>query len=103
MLICPKCSKQMHPVCGNKTCKCRTSIPANELPMKNKALLFGFIKVPNNKFVSFLWYLYVNWFEQCPGPNFIFELEECPYCGYTNSIDYWEERGMEVLDKLYYA
>jgi hypothetical protein len=114
MLTCPKCGKEMHPICGNPNCICIKNIPLGELPMKNVDLLFGKWKV-SAKLGNFLWHMTWNinigrWVEKLifklngkltsfsnfgiQPASYIYELEECPYCGYDNSYDYWEDRCM---------
>jgi hypothetical protein len=116
MLTCPKCNKDMYPVCGRKDCVCHTRIPVGELPMKDIDLLFGKIYVPGGV-GNFIWHwmLYLNvgyWIEKfvfkvssnkliniakytgIMPRKIIFELQECPYCGYKNTYDYWQDRNI---------
>ena len=90
MLTCPKCNEDMYPVCSNKNCVCHKKIPSGKIPMRSFGSLFGRIKFYN---YGFLWDLFLL-FKQNPS-RFIFEGEECPYCGFGASPDYWEDRNME--------
>lgn len=109
---CPKCKREMYSVCGNKNCPCADRVPQGELPMK--ILYYGLgIKIPR-KIGDVLWYgmWYLNigyWLDQihykifkrcsnyarklgfCPD-KFLIDIEECPYCGYSNTLDFWIER-----------
>lgn len=89
MLTCPKCNKDMYPVCSNKDCVCHKRIPEGALPMKSFGVFAG-IKFYN---YSFLWKTLLK-LGQNPA-RWIFEGEECPYCGFGASPDYWEDRNME--------
>lgn len=97
MLTCPKCEKDMHPVCSNLNCKCRTGIPVGELPMNNFSTVFG-VRV-SVKTGQRLWHAVWginNVFNIIIDPSrFIGEFEECPYCGFSQTMDYWEDRNME--------
>jgi hypothetical protein len=86
ILTCPVCYKDMHPVCTNKKCKCRMSIPDGEKPMINRAMIWRVI-VPYKLF-NFIWHKFPN------ARIIMDEMEECPYCGYKNSMDYWDNRNM---------
>lgn len=91
MLTCPKCNRNMYPVCSNKNCKCWKSIPAGELPMRDAGIIMG-LKLKLYHY-DFLW----NFLRKV-GKNpaaYIFEIEECPYCKFGETIDYWEDRNIE--------
>jgi hypothetical protein len=96
MFTCPQCYKEVHHVCGNKDCRCWQGIPEGELPMKWVFLLHWkkgkSIDVPHFIY-QMVWDLCL--FFKTDPYNFVFELEQCPYCGLRESIDYWEERSME--------
>jgi len=94
-LSCPVCDKSMHPVCSNTECACHKRIPEGELPMIERREMFG--KRLSVKVFNKLWVLSSK-LKLCPW-RFMIELEECPYCGYANTYDYWEERDMEQADK----
>jgi len=105
----------MHPVCSSEDCVCRTRIPKGELSMKNVALIFGRIRV-SSEVGNFIWHTMINlnighWIDKFIYRKFkklshvfkyfgvspykiVFETEECPYCGYGNSYDYWEDRNV---------
>lgn len=125
MLTCPNCSKDMHPVCGNKNCICHKQIPEGERPMNNCWLTFYGIVVPE-KFGDILWELtwFFDWgsnihdfiekiYRKFKGEHesipyswlwirkigiqpslFLFEVQECPYCGFKESMSYWEDRNI---------
>ena len=117
---CPKCKKEMHSVCGNKNCTCHTSIPEGELPMKNYSIALG-IELPPKIATAIwwgLWYLNIGyWIDRfnykifkksssyerklgiCPDRFFI-DIEECPYCGYRNTFDFWEDREYDEVCEL---
>lgn len=84
MLTCPECNRVQHPVCGKPTCVCRTSIPAGELPQRWR-FMWGRMEIPR-------WLFKALWRAR-PG-GMLYELNACPYCGFSETVDYWFERSM---------
>jgi len=93
-LSCPTCDKSMHPVCSNLDCVCHKRIPEGELPMIERGEVFG-IRLPKKLFNK-LWVL--SYKLKLRPWRFMIELEECPYCRYANTYDYWEDRDMEQAE-----
>ena len=60
MLTCPKCNKDMYPVCGRKDCVCHTRIPVGELPMKDIDLLFGICCLEFGVLYNYLPFNFIN-------------------------------------------
>lgn len=95
-LTCPNCGRDAHPVCGNPECVCLTNIPGGELPLTHHWQI-GYL-LTSDKIGNWLWKL---WWKLGLGNRihpgqFMLELERCPYCRFTNSIDFWFERSMQM-------
>ncbi len=99
ILTCPKCHKDAHTVCGRSDCVCLTSIPSGELPLSHHWQL--------GPITALYWIGNVAWkawwklgLGNLKHPHhFMLELERCPYCGYTNSMDFWFERSLHAYEK----
>jgi hypothetical protein len=85
---CPNCKKEQHYVCSNKKCVCYTRIPNGEKhliyrPMFRKIIIYKWL-------FNFMWHTLKN-----PMKVGFYELEECPYCGYSDFLDNWVDNDME--------
>jgi len=92
---CPRCGKKMHVVCSNKECACFKSIPAHEWPMTHHWQI-GPLMTPvgvGNALWRFWWWAGLG--DRIHPSRFMLELERCPYCWFTESVDYWFERSCD--------
>lgn len=92
MLTCPKCKKNAHPICTNEKCACRTNIPEGEKPLIYRPMFWRFT-ISRSLFNS-LWH-FISKMDLTPSGFGLYELDECPYCGFRGSLDFWTEREME--------
>lgn len=86
-ITCPKCRRIQYPVCSRLDCKCRINIPGGELPMNDYCVIFR-IHTPRSVF-NFLWKIFMKL--KINVSRFMWELEQCPYCGFIAPVDYWME------------
>lgn len=85
---CPECKRTVYSVCSNPECHCRKRIPEGETPLIYRMRLpLGLIV--SGKIGNFFWKLFIKLGIK-PALH-ILELEKCPYCGYMNTYDFWEE------------
>lgn len=91
-MTCPKCQRVQHHICGDRNCACYKHIPAGELAQIDRPMIRGVI-VPRRLF-NWLWrYLPYQWRRN------MYELIECPYCGFRQTHDYWFEREIEAAER----
>lgn len=85
---CPKCSRTVYSVCSNPECHCRKRIPEGETPLIYRMRLpLGLIV--SEKIGDFFWKLFIK--IGIRPETRILELEKCPYCGFTETYDFWED------------
>ncbi len=95
---CPNCDRAAHVVCGKTECVCLSSIPDGELPLSHHWAI-GPV-VTSDRFGNLVWSLWrrLGFMKHIHAGRFMLELERCPYCGFTNSVDFWFERELQLLD-----
>ena len=91
MTTCPQCGKEQHFVCSRKACSC------HNIPDGEKAQIY--VPVFRDQYVgrdifNVYWGLFVR--DDRLGRRFdlFAELLRCPYCGYENTFDFWEDRSI---------
>lgn len=82
---CPNCNRKAYSICGNKKCVCFISIPVGEKPLIQ---LWKFYNITIPRWLGcIIWK--VSYFIKLHPTKYMFELERCPWCGFTKNMNFW--------------